>query len=72
MCLAAIYWARCRTIYYGCTAEDAAKAGFDDAYLYAEMKKPLEERTLPIVNLCRDDAGMAFAAWIDSPMKVEY
>jgi guanine deaminase len=72
MCLAAIYWARCRTIYYGCTAEDAAKAGFDDAYLYAEMKKPLEERTLPIVNLCRDDAGMAFAAWMDSPMKVEY
>ena len=41
MCLAAIYWARCRTIYYGCTAADAAKAGFDDAYLYEELKKPL-------------------------------
>jgi len=40
MCLAAIYWARCRTIYYGCTAEDAAQAGFDDAFLYGEMKKP--------------------------------
>ena len=72
MCLAAIYWARCTTIYYGCTAEDAAKAGFDDAFLYGEMKKPLGERTLPVVNLCRDDAGEAFAAWMKSPMKVEY
>jgi tRNA(Arg) A34 adenosine deaminase TadA len=72
MCLAAIYWARCRTIYYGCTAADAAEAGFDDAFLYEEMKKPLGERTLPVVNLCREDAGSAFAAWIKSPMKVEY
>jgi guanine deaminase len=72
MCLAAIYWARCRTIYFGCTAADAAKAGFDDAYLYEEMKKPLGERTLPVVNLCREDAGKAFAAWMESPMRVEY
>lgn len=72
MCLAAIYWARCRTIYYGCTAGDAAKAGFDDAFLYEEMKKPLGERTLPIENLCRDDAALAFAAWAESPMRVEY
>ena len=72
MCLAAIYWARCVGIYYGCTAEDAAKAGFDDAFLYEEMKKPLGERTLPAVNVCREEAGEAFAAWIESSMKVEY
>jgi len=72
MCLAAIYWARCRTIYYGCTAADAAKAGFDDAFLYEEMKKPLEERALPVVNLCGEEAWKAFAAWMKSPMKVEY
>ena len=35
MCLAAIYWARCRAIYYGCTAADAAKAGFDDGDVFA-------------------------------------
>jgi guanine deaminase len=72
MCLAAIYWARCRAIYYGCTADDAAKAGFDDAFLYGEMKKPLGERSLPIVNLCPEEAWKAFAAWIESPRKVEY
>jgi guanine deaminase len=72
MCLAAIYWARCRTIYYGCKAADAARAGFDDAFLYEEMKKPLVERTLPVVNLCPEEAWKAFAAWMESPMKVEY
>jgi tRNA(Arg) A34 adenosine deaminase TadA len=72
MCLAAIYWARCKGIYYGCTAADAAKAGFDDAFLYEEMKKPMGERSLPSVNLCPEDAWQAFAAWMESPMKVEY
>jgi guanine deaminase len=72
MCLAATYWARCERIYYGCAAADAAKAGFDDAFLYDEMKKPLGERALPIVNLMPVAAWAAFAAWIESPKKVEY
>jgi tRNA(Arg) A34 adenosine deaminase TadA len=72
MCLAATYWARCAAIYYGCSAEDAAKAGFDDEFLYAEMKKPLSERAIPISNLCKQEAWKAFAVWIESPNKVEY
>jgi guanine deaminase len=72
MCLAATYWARCSKIYYGCSAEDAAKAGFDDAFLYGEMKKPLAERSLPIEALLPDEAKGAFAAWAESPQKVEY
>ncbi|WP_220464999.1 nucleoside deaminase [Granulicella sp. 5B5] len=72
MCLAASYWARCSKIYYGCVAADAAKAGFDDAFLYDEMKKPLGERALPIVNLMPAEAWAAFAAWIESDKKVEY
>ena len=72
MCLAAIYWARCEAIFYGCGAADAAKAGFDDAFLYEEMKKPLVERSLPIVNMLPEAAWASFAAWIESPFKVEY
>jgi guanine deaminase len=72
MCLAAIYWARCRAIFYGCTAQDAAQAGFDDAFLYGEMKKPLQERALPIENLCAQEALASFEAWNKSPQKVEY
>lgn len=72
MCLAAIYWARCRAIYYGNTAADAAKAGFDDAFLYDEMKKPLGERKIPIVQMLPDEARASFAAWRDAPAKVLY
>src|SRR5471030_395856 len=72
MCLAATYWARCKAIYFGASAADAAKAGFDDEFLYAELKKPMSERTMPMTNLCEQEAGTAFAAWRDSPRKVEY
>ena len=34
MCLAAIYWARIPTIYYGNTRGDAAAIGFDDDFIY--------------------------------------
>jgi tRNA(Arg) A34 adenosine deaminase TadA len=72
MCLAAIYWARCGTIYFGNTAADAAKVGFDDSFLYDEMKKPLSERRIPMVQLLPDEAWASFAAWRDAPNKVLY
>src|SRR5450756_1328103 len=47
MCLAAIYWARLGAIFYGCTAAEAAEAGFDDAFLYREVALPHESRSIP-------------------------
>src|SRR6202049_5075273 len=41
MCLGAIYWARLSRVYFASTAEDAAKAGFDDSFIYSELKQPL-------------------------------
>jgi len=72
MCLAALYWSRCAAIYYGNDAADAAKAGFDDSFLYDEVKKPLDQRTIPITEMCSDEAWESFAAWLKSPFKVEY
>ena len=72
MCLAAIYWARCDAIYYGCSAKDATEAGFDDQFLYEELKKPMNERTMPMAVLCEQEALSAFAAWDASTTKVEY
>jgi guanine deaminase len=72
MCLAAIYWARCRAIYFGNTAADAAKVGFDDSFLYEELKRPLSERRIPIVQMLPDEAWASFAAWRDAPKKVLY
>lgn len=72
MCLAASYWARLDAIYYGCSAEDAARAGFDDAFLYAEIRKEKSARTVPATQLLSDEAWSSFAAWIASPNKIEY
>jgi tRNA(Arg) A34 adenosine deaminase TadA len=73
MCLAAAYWARIDVIYYGTSAADAARAGFDDAFIYQELRKnPTERKSLPATQLLREEAWSSFAAWIASPNKVKY
>ncbi len=72
MCLAAAYWARLDAVYYGASAADAARAGFDDAFLYDEMRKSHSERTLASTQLIGDEAWASFAAWLASSNKVEY
>jgi guanine deaminase len=72
MCLAASYWARLDHVYFACSAEDAARAGFDDAFLYAEFRKDPSDRSLSVSQLLRDEAWASFAAWIDTPNKIEY
>jgi guanine deaminase len=72
MCLAAIYWARCSAIYYGNTAADAAAIGFDDSFLYAEVKKPIADRSIPTVQLLSDQAIASFQAWRDQTERIDY
>jgi tRNA(Arg) A34 adenosine deaminase TadA len=72
MCLSAAYWARLDAVYFGASAADAARAGFDDAFLYAELRKDASKRKLSSTQLLADEAWASFAAWIDSSNKVEY
>ncbi len=72
MCLAAIYWARCDAIFYGNSAADAAAAGFDDAFLYEELKRPVGDRKIPIVNLLREKAISSFDAWRAHAARIDY
>ena len=72
MCLAASYWGRLDAIFYGCSAADAARAGFDDAFLYQEFLKDQPARSLPATQLLGVEAWASFAAWIASPVKVKY
>jgi guanine deaminase len=72
MCLAAIYWARCSAIFYGNTAADAAAIGFDDSFLYTEVKKPLADRSIPTHQLLSDQAISSFQAWRDQTERIDY
>jgi guanine deaminase len=72
MCLSAIYWARCEGIFYGNSATDAAVAGFDDAFLYAEMKRSVGERKIPAVNLLPEKAIASFDAWRNHAGRIDY
>lgn len=72
MCLAAAHWARLDAVYFGASAADAARAGFDDAFLYEEFRKPPAQRALPPRQFLADEAWSSFAAWLASPNKVEY
>ena len=72
MCLAAIYWSRLGAIYYGSSQQDAAKVGFDDAFLYEEFRRNSQERSIPCVQLLQTEAWEAFATWQTAPTKVDY
>jgi len=72
MCLAAAYWARVDAIYFGAGAADAARAGFDDAFLYEEIGKSHELRKVPIRQMLHDEAQASFDAWMASANKIEY
>jgi tRNA(Arg) A34 adenosine deaminase TadA len=72
MCLSAIYWARFRHVYYGNTRKDAAKIAFDDDCIYREVKLPISRRKIPMRQLLRSEALVAFKAWQDKPDKIVY
>lgn len=72
MCLAAIYWAGIDHIYYANTRKDAAAIGFADDRIYDELALPLEQRTLPITPLLRDEALGTFRRWEEKEDKTEY
>ena len=63
MCLAAIYWARLRKIYYGNTRRDAARIKFDDELISRELVKPRSRRKIPMQPMLRTEALKAFEAW---------
>jgi tRNA(Arg) A34 adenosine deaminase TadA len=72
MCLSAIYWARIGEIYYAADSEDAAAAGFDDAFLYKELKLPQAEHSIPAFRINIPEAKTVFERWCKSGEKIVY
>ena len=72
MCLGAIYWARLDRLFYGNTKADAARIGFDDAFIYKELALPLSARTLRAEQLLGKEAIATFEAWEQKTDKTPY
>ena len=72
MCLGAIYWARPTRIFYAATAADAGAAGFDDAFIYDELKIPPANRRIPTAQLLRADSLIVFSSWKQQEDKKPY
>lgn len=63
MCLAAIYWSRIATVYYANTKEQAAQIGFDDTFIYRELRSDITDRVLPMLHQPHADGIELFASW---------
>ena len=72
MCVGAIYWARAARVFYGASAGDAAVAQFDDAVIFREIAQPARLRRIPMTQAMRDEALVAFRAWMEKPDRIRY
>ncbi|MCR5504648.1 MAG: nucleoside deaminase [Elusimicrobiaceae bacterium] len=72
MCFGAIYWARPKALFYAAEKQIAARAGFDDSFIYKEIAKPQEKRKIKIHHLALKNASLPFKIWMNKQDKVEY
>ena len=72
MCLGAIYWAHLKCVYYGNTKKDAAAIDFADDFIYEELDKPIDHRSVPFIHMLNEEALNSFKLWSEKPDKTEY
>lgn len=72
MCLGAIYWARPRAVYFAGDRTDAARAGFDDAFIYDQLLVVPRDRSIPMVQMMQEPAAKVLAEWKTKADKTRY
>lgn len=72
MCLGAIYWARPERVIFACTKRDAAKAGFDDDFIYKEIQLDPTERSIPSSCGLQEEGKEVFAEWLNLIDRTDY
>jgi guanine deaminase len=73
MCMAALHWARVKTVYYGATIADADTAGFNELQLPAAELLRLGGSKLQLVpNVLTSECCQLFAEWKSNPQRVVY
>jgi guanine deaminase len=72
MCLAAILWARIPRIFYGCTHEQAGRAGFSDAEILDAVRGAKAARAVASEQMDEKECLIALREWEAKPDKVQY
>lgn len=74
MCLSAIIWANIKTVYFGCTPEDADAIGFRDDFIYnfiVDLRNSREDRNLlNLTQLNREDCIRLFEEYSGSNRQI--
>jgi tRNA(Arg) A34 adenosine deaminase TadA len=72
MCFGAIYFAHITTIYFASDKTDAQQAGFDDEFIYEQIKLDNAQRATPMKQIMQKEAREAFILWQKSTQKIRY
>ena len=72
MCLAAIYWADIRTIFYCEGHMEARKIGFMDSHLYSEFKLPEDKREISSTRIKISEMARLMREWDSKEDKILY
>ena len=72
MCLSAIYWSRIKTVYYENTRTDAKNIGFDDEFIYDELNKDNNEKSIKLYKCNTEYGKEPFNEWLEKNDKIEY
>jgi len=73
MCYGAIAWARIPRLVFAASRSDAARVGFADAALHADVARPYRDRAIVTVHRCvPDNALTAFDLWTQAADKTPY
>ena len=72
MCLGAIYWARPKALYFAADKNDAADVGFDDSFIYDEIKLDYSKRSILTEVVGLKNKNQPFIDWKNSELSLEY
>ncbi len=72
MCFGAVYWAHLDKLYFANDKSDAKKIGFDDSFIYDEIERPFDQRSIPNIQIMRHEALQAFKDWEEKEDKTKY
>jgi guanine deaminase len=73
MCMAALHWARVKTVYFGASIADADKAGFNELQLPAAELLRIGGSTVELIGgTMADDCRELFSQWKSNPNRVAY